>query len=466
MKTKLSVQAQFLHDPTLDLARLRRLNPKWVKYFQPDQNRTKELLDMGFHVCLRFHSISEQHFELTANPRLLGQQHGQFWITKLRHEWGLSDEQISRVAVEGINEPSVANEEEAMRVDTYGTSFAESSAQGSVFVATPNLSTGWPYNHGHGLLPDYNPFRVLVDMLRRTGSYWASHEYCDRRGPDSDDWRWNMGRILTRPAWFKQSGVKILITECGYDQAVNAPKGTPHHSWNGHISAANYAANYLGVYDYRMRIDPDVEALFVFLLDTNDPNSWWTFNVDACWDEIVAHADWMANQPEPDWPVVPDPLPPPTPSYSPEFNRALEEFTSPWEGEYSDNPADKGNWTGGKVGVGILKGTKYGISAASYPHLDIKNLTRADAKDIYWRDYWLKTGADKLKWPLSMIQFDTAVNMGTGAASKLQHESNGDYILYMLDRMDDYLDFDGWAVFGNGWIRRSIALLRKAYMSR
>ena len=58
------------------------------------------------------------------------------------------------------------------------------------------------------------------------------------------------------------------------------------------------------------------------------------------------------------------------------------------EGGYSSIPEDKGNWTSGKIGVGVLMGTKFGISAARYPFLDIKNLTLAEAKDIYFDDFW------------------------------------------------------------------------------
>jgi lysozyme family protein len=57
------------------------------------------------------------------------------------------------------------------------------------------------------------------------------------------------------------------------------------------------------------------------------------------------------------------------------------------EGGFSDNPKDPGNWTGGKVGVGELKGTKFGIAANTYGHLDIKNLTILGASEIYMRDY-------------------------------------------------------------------------------
>jgi hypothetical protein len=39
-----------------------------------------------------------------------------------------------------------------------------------------------------------------------------------------------------------------------------------------------------------------------------------------------------------------------------------------------------------------LKGIKYGISAASYPTLDISNVTLTQAQDIYEADYWAKAG--------------------------------------------------------------------------
>lgn len=58
------------------------------------------------------------------------------------------------------------------------------------------------------------------------------------------------------------------------------------------------------------------------------------------------------------------------------------------EGGFQRNPKDSGNWTGGDVGVGELKGTKYGISAAIFPQLDIFNLTLEQAETIYEKEYW------------------------------------------------------------------------------
>jgi lysozyme family protein len=58
------------------------------------------------------------------------------------------------------------------------------------------------------------------------------------------------------------------------------------------------------------------------------------------------------------------------------------------EGGFQDNPNDSGNWTGGKIGVGELKGTNFGISAAEFPDIDIVNLTVSQAKSLYQAKYW------------------------------------------------------------------------------
>ena len=91
------------------------------------------------------------------------------------------------------------------------------------------------------------------------------------------------------------------------------------------------------------------------------------------------------------------------------------------EGGYTDDPNDRGNWTSGQIGVGELKGSKKGISAMSYPHLDIKNLTDAEIKEIYLRDFWNKLRCDDIPPPLDEFVFDFGVNSGTGtAAASLQ----------------------------------------------
>lgn len=101
------------------------------------------------------------------------------------------------------------------------------------------------------------------------------------------------------------------------------------------------------------------------------------------------------------------------------FERAFA-FTIGHEGGFGKDPNDKGNWTGGLVGAGELKGTKFGISAAAYHHLDIENLTLADAKEIYLRDYWQRLRLESVEHaPLGVKLFDVAVNCGVGKAIEL-----------------------------------------------
>ena len=83
-----------------------------------------------------------------------------------------------------------------------------------------------------------------------------------------------------------------------------------------------------------------------------------------------------------------------------------------WEGGYTDDPGDPGNWTGGAIGSGQLLGTNMGISAASYPTLDIPNLTEAQAEALYEQDYWTPIQGDALPPALAMVVFDGAVNSG------------------------------------------------------
>lgn len=80
---------------------------------------------------------------------------------------------------------------------------------------------------------------------------------------------------------------------------------------------------------------------------------------------------------------------------------------------------DRGNWTTGRVGEGLLKGTKFGISAMSYPNLDIANLTVDTAKAIYYRDFWVPLGLTTLPVTIRFDMFDTAINSGKATAIKL-----------------------------------------------
>ena len=83
------------------------------------------------------------------------------------------------------------------------------------------------------------------------------------------------------------------------------------------------------------------------------------------------------------------------------------------EGGYSDDPLDRG----GK--------TKFGISQAAYPSLNVAEITLAQAKNIYHKDYWEVIKADRLPPPIAFVLFDMAVNQGAGAAALALQEAAG-----------------------------------------
>lgn len=98
--------------------------------------------------------------------------------------------------------------------------------------------------------------------------------------------------------------------------------------------------------------------------------------------------------------------------YSDAFLRAID-FVLRWEGGYDNDPDDPGGET------------NFGIDKRSHPDVDIKNLTRSGAIEIYHREYWRKIRGDELPEPLSMVVMDIAVNNGTGRAAKWLQEAIG-----------------------------------------
>lgn len=151
-------------------------------------------------------------------------------------------------------------------------------------------------------------------------------------------------------------------------------------------------------------------------------------------------------------------------------------FTVGVEGGLTLDREDRGNWTSGHVGIGELNGTKYGISAASYPKLDIRNLTMEKAKEIYRRDYWNRVQGDRLPRGLDLVAFDGAVNSGPGPSEEWIQEAVGaipDGVIgpktlaaianhdleetikkSCENRLGAMKTFHGWGRYHNGWTNR------------
>lgn len=149
------------------------------------------------------------------------------------------------------------------------------------------------------------------------------------------------------------------------------------------------------------------------------------------------------------------------------FDQAIL-FTLREEGGYVNNPQDPGGET------------KYGISKHAYPSLDIKNLTENQARDIYYKDYWIKSRCDEMPGDIAISVFDMSVNSGIRSAIRcIQKCLNvaddgicGPLTLYSInnaDQEDLFINFNAmrlnffttlsnYNVYGKGWFKRVIAL--------
>ena len=127
------------------------------------------------------------------------------------------------------------------------------------------------------------------------------------------------------------------------------------------------------------------------------------------------------------------------------FEAALEK-TLKYEGGYVKDDAGKGE-------------SNFGINKSANPDVDVKNLTKEKARELYKKRYWDAIGGDALaaKDPaLATIAFDTAVNMGVSKASQLIAQSKGDpsALLSMRQQHYDNLIKDNpkkFASFEKGW---------------
>lgn len=145
------------------------------------------------------------------------------------------------------------------------------------------------------------------------------------------------------------------------------------------------------------------------------------------------------------------------------FNDFIERLLS-HEGGYVNDPRDPGGET------------QWGISKRSYPSINIKALTREQAIAIYRRDFWEKSGADKLAPAVAFNVLDGAVNSGitqsirwlqraagvaddgvwgkVTAAAVTKADPNDLVLRYNAARLDFMTRLSTWDRFGKGWARR------------
>ncbi|MDY7537628.1 glycosyl hydrolase 108 family protein [Undibacterium sp. RTI2.1] len=120
--------------------------------------------------------------------------------------------------------------------------------------------------------------------------------------------------------------------------------------------------------------------------------------------------------------------------------------------------------------------TNWGISKRSYPSLDIKNLTKAQAAAIYKRDFWDPIQLDKAPLGVANQLLDFAVNSGLQTAIRALQRAVGvaddgilgnyskqaiakmqlhDIIMRLIaERILFMTNCKNWDSAGKGWMRR------------
>lgn len=149
------------------------------------------------------------------------------------------------------------------------------------------------------------------------------------------------------------------------------------------------------------------------------------------------------------------------------------------EGEFKVDARDRMDWTSGKIGVGNLIGTKYGISAGTYPNEDIPNLTLDRAALLYKRDWWDYFKGDSLPYAIGFNLLDAEVNHGHGVGVKFLQQAlgftgkdvdgkvgpmtigklsvqNEDKLLlaFFGIRLRYFTQIKTWPTYGKGWANR------------
>ena len=398
---------------------------------------------------------------LMADPIATGRDHAQQYRGQL-DRWqqeasqrGLRLPPVERILFSSANEPNQGGTPD--KIAAYCIAFLDRCTELGIRACAPCLGVGWPDNTGPDTPVNWQPYAGLEQAIQRNGGMLSVHEYFYKSGPQ-DGWRWLAGRHLQCPF-----DVSILLGEVGIDNYVDKARWDQeggNRGWQGNVGPDVYAEM---VQYHISQSDRRVVAALPFITDFRN-REWFSFDTGPAHNALLARKDRMIPQGERHTTHLPVIENGPTPVEPPQGDtwQRSRAFVRRWEGNYTDDPNDHGNWTGGRQGIGELKGTKYGISAASYPHLDIKNLTMQQADDIYYRDYWQASGADKLSWPYCLFAFDTAVLHGVGTSRKWQQEVGDNAYAFAAKRLKVYTKLDNWHYFGAGWTNRTAELLEVA----
>ncbi len=163
-----------------------------------------------------------------------------------------------------------------------------------------------------------------------------------------------------------------------------------------------------------------------------------------------------------------------------EFTAQIQSYILASEGGYVDHPKDPG----GATNMGITHKTLAAWRGKPVTKTDVRNLSQAEALQIYEAQYWKAVGADKLPVGLDYAVADYGINSGPARAVKdlqrvlgvaadgiigvqtlnaIRGQSIPDLIDALTKRRQDFVEgLSAYATFGAGWGRRISSVRNKA----
>ncbi|MBE7706990.1 MAG: hypothetical protein E7Z91_07110 [Cyanobacteria bacterium SIG30] len=125
-----------------------------------------------------------------------------------------------------------------------------------------------------------------------------------------------------------------------------------------------------------------------------------------------------------------------------------------YEGGFSNHPADRG----GATNYGITQGT---YTSYKGKYVDVRNITKEEVYDIYYKNYYVASGASKIAKTdpdLAFAVFDAAVNHGVGYAKSALAKCGNNVDTFMELRKQKYISIvannPSQKVFEKGWQNR------------
>lgn len=136
------------------------------------------------------------------------------------------------------------------------------------------------------------------------------------------------------------------------------------------------------------------------------------------------------------------------------FKKALN-FVLKWEGGYVNNPNDKG----GATNKGITQNTYNAwLKSQGKESKDVRNITDSEVEQIYYNNYWLAAGCEKMNDTFALLSFDTAVNMGVSRVNEFMKAAKWLYpdkfIIARAEKYNEFANVASQRQFLHGWLNR------------